>query len=49
MGEFLQVMDAVLVNQTDGEGGKVKDESLVELEEREKDSERKKETGKTVR
>ena len=31
-GEHLQVMDALLVNQTHGEGGKVQDEALVELE-----------------
>ncbi len=32
-GELLQVMDAVLVNQTDVEGGKVQDEAPVQLEE----------------
>ena len=33
-GELLQVMDALLVNQTDSEGGKVQDEALPQLEER---------------
>lgn len=30
-GELLQVMDALLVNQTDVEGGEVQDEALVQL------------------
>lgn len=33
-GELLQVMDALLVNQTDGEGREVQDEASVQLEER---------------
>ena len=31
-GELLQVMDALLVNQTDSEGGEVQDEALVQLQ-----------------
>lgn len=34
--KLLQVMDAVLVNQTDAEGGQVEDEALVQLEETER-------------
>lgn len=34
-GDLLQVMDALLVNQTDVEGGKVEDEAPVQLEEEE--------------
>lgn len=30
-GELLQVMDALLVNQTDGKGGEIQDEAFVEL------------------
>lgn len=41
-GELLQVMDALLVNQTHGEGGKVQDEALVELEDREETRQRRK-------
>ena len=35
-GDLLQVMDALLVNQTHAEGGEVQDEALVQLEERKK-------------
>lgn len=34
--KLLQVMDAFRVNQTDGEGGQVEDEALVQLEETER-------------
>ena len=38
-GDLLQVMDALLVNQTHAEGGEVQDEALVQLEERKRKKE----------
>lgn len=36
-GKLLQVMDAILVNQTHVEGGQVEDEALVQLQRRKED------------